>query len=241
MSENKNRVEELKKKTSLYAIVSVCLLIAGCAAYLSAKRNTPKINVQPEFSAEANTVTTTSPISANRVNEAISGVEDDRTSEAATEAISEITELSENLIVRAESFSLPVDSKVTKQYSDSKIVYSKTTDDWRSHNGIDFAGTMGDPVIAVNNGTVTDVYYDSIWGTVVEIDHGEGLIARYCGLGKGSTVDVGEKVKINQRIGNLSEIPIENGDGIHLHFETTLDGVTVNPIVALGLNENDFN
>lgn len=240
MSENENKTKQLKKKSSLYVIIAVCLLVAGCASFLTAKRSIGIQNKGEGFTASVTVKSTTEALSDSIVNEIVSGIKDDRTEITSTEpASTEPTTEPVTLIIRAESFTLPIDTPVLKKYSDAKIVYSKTTDDWRSHNGIDFSGNMGDPVIAVNNGIVKDVYSDTLWGTVVEIDHGEGLIAKYCGLGKGSTVKAGDEVKINQRIGNLSEVPIEKADGIHLHFETTLDGMTVNPIVALGLNEND--
>ncbi len=242
MSEKQTGNRDLKQKASLYTIIAVCLLVAGSASYLSAKRNilNKRDSVGPTASISQSKSERTSEY--GMVNDAVSGVRDDRTlpaDKSSTDAPPETT-TDEKLIIRAESFTLPIDTKILKNYSDSQIVYSKTTDDWRSHNGIDFSGNMGDPVAAVNNGIVTEVYSDSLWGTVVEIDHGEGLTAKYCGLGNGSTVKVGEKVKINQKIGNLSEVPIENADGVHLHFETTLDGMTVNPIIAMEMNENDF-
>ena len=239
MSEKQTKNQELKKKASLYTIIAVCLLVAGSASYLSAKRSIASGNNSVESTASVSESEKPQTLPDSKVNEIVSGIKDDRTQnapETTTAEQAETTTANQNLIVRAESFTLPIDTQVLKDYSDSQIVYSKTTDDWRSHNGIDFSGNMGDPVIAVNNGIVTEVYSDSLWGTVVVIDHGDGLIAKYYGLGNGSTVKVGDQVKINQKIGNLSEIPIENADGIHLHFETTLDGMTVNPMVALGMS-----
>lgn len=139
-------------------------------------------------------------------------------------------------IKRAETFSLPMGKTVDKSFSNGEMVQSKTMGDWRAHNGVDFRGTVGDPVIAVNNGIVKAVYDDVLWGTVVEIDHGQGLLARYCGLGKGSTPEVGTQVKINDRIGNLGTIPMESADEIHLHFEMRQDGKAVDPFAAMGLN-----
>lgn len=139
-------------------------------------------------------------------------------------------------IERAPAFSLPMGNTVDKPFSNGEMVQSKTMGDWRAHNGVDFRGTVGDPVIAVNNGIVKAVYDDVLWGTVVEIDHGQGLLARYCGLGKGSTAEVGAQVKINDRIGNLGTIPMESADEIHLHFEMRQDGKAVDPFAAMGLN-----
>ena len=109
------------------------------------------------------------------------------------------------------------------------------------HNGVDFSGATGDPVKAVNNGIVLSVKDDALWGTVVEIDHGEGMTVRYCGLGKGSTVNEGDTVKINDKVGNLSVIPIESADGVHLHFEVLINGEYSDPLAALGRASEEFN
>lgn len=158
-------------------------------------------------------------------------------SEAKTEAESEANAVlaQKDGVERAVSFVLPLGDTVDKAFSNGEMVQSKTMGDWRAHNGVDFRGTVGDPVIAVNNGIVKAVYDDVLWGTVVEIDHGQGLLARYCGLGKGSTVEVGARVKINDRIGNLGAIPIESADEVHLHFETRQDGKAVDPFEAMDL------
>lgn len=158
-------------------------------------------------------------------------------SEATTEAESEANAVlaQKDGVERAASFVLPLGGTVDKAFSNGEMVQSKTMGDWRAHNGVDFRGAVGDPVIAVNNGIVKAVYDDVLWGTVVEIDHGHGLLARYCGLGKGSTVEVGARVKINDRIGNLGAIPIESADEVHLHFETRQDGKAVDPFEAMDL------
>lgn len=158
-------------------------------------------------------------------------------SEATTEAESEANAVlaQKDGVERATSFVLPLGGTVDKAFSNGEMVQSKTMGDWRAHNGVDFRGAVGDPVIAVNNGIVKAVYDDVLWGTVVEIDHGHGLLARYCGLGKGSTVEVGARVKINDRIGNLGAIPIESADEVHLHFETRQDGKAVDPFEAMDL------
>ena len=43
---------------------------------------------------------------------------------------------------------LPLNSKVMKDYSDGDMVYSATMNDWRTHDGIDLEGKLGDKVIA---------------------------------------------------------------------------------------------
>lgn len=126
-------------------------------------------------------------------------------------------------------FSYPLGNKIAKEYSKGEIVKNKTTDDWRTHNGVDINGAKGDQVNAICDGEVTEIRDDALWGTVVTIDHGNGITADYCGLEKNSTVQPGDTVKINQKIGVLGEIPLESADGVHLHLEIHRDGVTVSP------------
>lgn len=128
---------------------------------------------------------------------------------------------------------LPLNSKVSKDYSDGDMVYSPTMDDWRTHDGIDLAGNVGDNVIAVQDGKVLEVTVDELWGDTVIIQHGNGLKARYCGVN--ATVKKDADIEQGQVIGTLTAIPIEEKDGVHIHLETEVDGKIADPIKALNL------
>lgn len=136
-------------------------------------------------------------------------------------------------ITRAAAFAVPLENEIQKGFSDGALVRSKTMGDWRVHNGADYPGAVGDPVKAINNGVVKAVYDDALWGTVVEVDHGDGLLAKYCGLGRGSTAAVGETVKVGACIGYLGEIPAEAADDAHLHLELWQDDEAVDPADVL--------
>lgn len=124
----------------------------------------------------------------------------------------------------------PLGQFITKDYSADKVVYSNTMGDWRVHNGIDFGDNRGQSVLAVTDGEVTDVREDVLWGTVLTIDHGNGIETRYSGLEKDTTPEVGTKVEAGVIIGKLGEIPIESKDGPHLHFELIINGVHKDPL-----------
>ena len=132
---------------------------------------------------------------------------------------------------------LPLGTDILKDYSHGEMVSSKTMGDWRVHNGIDFTGGKNSQVLAIQSGTVKAVYTDEMWGTVVEIDHGNTMTAKYCGLKSGTTPKKGETVKNGQEIGELASIPVEAADGLHLHLEITVNGSTVDPLAAMNRAE----
>lgn len=229
--------QKLKTKGSFYAILAVCLVIAGAGSYFTAKVATrTKLDEKGTTLTEPVTSATETQITETEVNKNVTGVPDERYETEAPESEPE----PENAIVRASEFSLPLTNAVIKDYSNGELVKSSTMGDWRAHTGIDFAGNTGDAVKAINNGIVLRVYNDALWGTIVEIDHGEGLTARYCGLEKDSTVNVGDEVKSGGKIGSLGTIPIEEADGVHLHLEVTQDGSITDPIAAMGKTANEL-
>ena len=131
------------------------------------------------------------------------------------------------------NFALPLGTQILKDYSNGEMVSSKTMNDWRVHNGIDFTGAEGAEILAIQTGTVTNVYSDEMWGIVVEIDHSNTMTAKYCGLKSGTTLKKGENVKKGGVIGKLGTIPVEQADGPHLHLEITVNGVITDPLAAM--------
>ena len=135
-------------------------------------------------------------------------------------------------------FMMPVaGGELLKAFSAGALVYNQTMGDWRVHNGVDFGGSAGNSVVAVADGTVTAVYDDSFWGTVVEIDHGNGVTAKYCGFNK-DTLEIkkGATVEGGALLGYLGTIPCEKSDLSHLHFEVIKNGTNIDPEAYL--NEN---
>lgn len=229
-----------KRAALLYGILAVCLLGVGAIVYASVNMS---LNPKPATDAgsvstqENETVRLNPQDFTQPVNDIVTGVPDDRVTASAQQDDSAVQAAADE-ISRAPSFSLPLAGAVDKAFSNGDMVQSKTMGDWRVHNGVDIRGVIGDPVIAVNNGVVKAVYDDVLWGTVVEIDHGQGMLVRYCGLGKGSTVSVGESIKINDKVGNLGTIPIEAAEEAHLHLEIRQDGEVVDPLAAMGKHAN---
>jgi murein DD-endopeptidase MepM/ murein hydrolase activator NlpD len=96
---------------------------------------------------------------------------------------------------------------------------------WGSnHKGIDMAGPLDTPVLAANIGKVIDVCLEGgptgcgLYGTVVTIDHGNGLFGNYAHMEVAFVkVKVGQEVKAGDRIGGVGSQGRSSGP--HLHFE----------------------
>ena len=96
------------------------------------------------------------------------------------------------------------------------------------HDGLDLVAPQGASVYAVADGTVSQVVRSRKGlGNVVEIDHGNGYVTRYCLLGEVMAVK-GRRVKCNQQIGTVGISPTLPAP--HLHFEVRKNGVPQDPV-----------
>jgi len=97
---------------------------------------------------------------------------------------------------------------------------------WAMHQGVDYKGSYGTPVMAVANGTVTEANYSGGWGNQVRIKHPSGLITLYAHL---SSIGVkrGQSVKRGQVIGKVGGTGKSTGP--HLHFGLMKGGQWINP------------
>lgn len=225
----------IKKYPNIYLALFVCLIAVGVGTVVGLTNAD-----SPEETTDFSRITVTWKVEddqqplTDEANIGISGIADER-----FYVVTETTERIEENKPFSGNFAMPMGTDVIKDYSNGEMVLSKTMGDWRVHNGVDFGGSAGNSVVAVADGTVTEVYDDSFWGTVVEIDHGNGMTARYCGLKSGSGLPEGSEVKKFDKIGTLGHIPVEISDEDHLHFEVLIDGENVDPLKALNKVADD--
>ncbi len=143
-----------------------------------------------------------------------------------------------------QSFIMPVPApEVTFVFAQDKLVYSKTLDDWRTHNGVDLSAERGTNVVAVADGIVTEVKNDPRYGFTVVIDHQNGLKTVYANLASGDVVSPNQKVVQGEIIGSVGNTALfEAAEQPHLHFQVFKDGVLVDPMEYLpdisGYNKN---
>lgn len=140
--------------------------------------------------------------------------------------------------------------------------------DYLNHNGCDFPVAAGTPVYAVADGTAKVVDRGcmgshrrggvppcskgdvcSAWanngnngsyGNYVYIDHGNGVVTRYCHLSTGIVIVDGQSVKQGQLLGYSGAAG--NTTGPHLHFEIRINGNPKDPaeyLTKVNVEPND--
>ena len=126
----------------------------------------------------------------------------------------------------------PCEGRVIAECSLDDLVYCAAMDDWRTHNGIDYAAAEGESVHAAAAGTVSRVYSDDMLGATVVIDHGDGISTLYGSLADIDSVKVGASVAKGDVIGTVGKsCALEKNLEPHLHFEVLKDGNPENPDV----------
>ena len=127
-------------------------------------------------------------------------------------------------------FTWPVKGTVTAGYSVEALAYNPTMGDWRTHEGVDIDVTLGTQVLCAAGGTVSDIYEHDLLGTVVEVDHGQGLVSQYGNLAAVPTVAVGDAVGTGAVLGSVGQTAAgESSQPAHLHFALYQDDQPVDP------------
>lgn len=101
------------------------------------------------------------------------------------------------------------------------------TVDTQWHLGIDLASNRQSPVEASNAGRVVFTGPNGIYGNMLVVDHGLGLMSLYAHLSD-IGVKVGQTVQKGEALGRSGETGLAGGD--HLHFALLIYGVYTSPI-----------
>lgn len=100
------------------------------------------------------------------------------------------------------------------------------------HEGVDFVGDVGTPILAAAGGTVITAEFHPQYGNMVEIDHGNGITSRYAHATK-LLVSAGDVVKAGDKVSLLGSTGRSTGP--HLHFEIRYKGVPQNPLYFVSI------
>lgn len=133
-------------------------------------------------------------------------------------------------VVASILFDLPFENAtILKNYSDSSLVYDKTTGMWCTHQAIDFNCIEGQEVKSVYDGVVSKIESSMMYGTVVYLKVSNELTVVYKGLMNDIQIKEGDEIKKGAVIGKVTSFLAEKADGVHLHLEVLKGGVLTNP------------
>lgn len=226
----------LKVLKNFYLVFSVCVLVvlAVGISYMFKYAQEQKVRKMaleyPSTYIEPKSETA-STVKDDVKKDEITAVKEEsgETKKVATETNNEVNVMS---IINDEEFKIekPVKNEIINKFSGDELIYSKTFNDYRTHNGIDIKSERSEPVFAVQNGVVENVYADALEGIVIIINHGNGYQSVYKNLSSDKMVKKGESVTKGQTISGVGETAIfEAAEESHIHFELLINGKYVNP------------
>jgi murein DD-endopeptidase MepM/ murein hydrolase activator NlpD len=94
------------------------------------------------------------------------------------------------------------------------------------HSGVDISAPMGTPVHAAADGIVVMAEFNSGYGRMVSIDHGNGMRTMYAHMSRFEVV-TGQEIRRGEILGYSGASGRVTSP--HLHFEVRLGGTPVNP------------
>lgn len=135
---------------------------------------------------------------------------------------------------------MPVlNASLYKGYYGDELAFNETLRQWETHNGIDLKVESGSSVYSILDGKIKDVYTNVLDGTVVVVEHGNGLVSTYGSLNNDVKVKVGDSVSRGDILGAVSaSANAECESGAHLHFSMTDNGKKIDPAAYLNISSN---
>ncbi len=232
-----------------YVALALCLVGAAAAAWITVDKTISSVgekenNVPVKETTDNEYVPNSSVFDVQDVDKAQENIKvddsdqsDSSSSEQSSESSNEEEEDTLSFFSSKQSFSMPLNGNVTKEFSGGELVKYESINEWRTHDGIDIEAAVGTEVKAAADGTVKSVTNDPLWGTMVEIGHSDNIVTIYSGLTDPAAVAVGDEVKAGDVIGTVGETNLaEIGENSHIHFAMKQDGKFIDPKEKLGIN-----
>lgn len=131
------------------------------------------------------------------------------------------------------SFILPVSGSLSKSHDPKLQVYSNTMNDYRTHLGVDLTTAENAPVYAAADGTVSKIWKDDWMGYCIAVKHSGNCYTIYQNLSETlpDGIKEGSAVRSGQLIASVGDsAALEIAEEPHLHFEMTINDLSVNPL-----------
>ncbi|MDO4564635.1 MAG: M23 family metallopeptidase [Clostridia bacterium] len=234
--QQKFNIKDFFKKQGLYIALALCLLVVGAAVLILALPQDEEQTAQNDDPIVVD--------ADNSNDQPLSEVQSKATVVPQTQLPTSTPMASASIIPTAEptptpkakttttttKADAPVSGEIIWGFATDKLIYSKTLDQWMTHDGVDIAAAEGTEVKCVLSGTVKEVYEDDALGFTVIVEHSSNRTTLYANLSESIPVKAGDKVNAGTVIGTvgssaISECALEP----HLHFAFYVDGVAKDP------------
>ena len=154
----------MRYATYIYAALALCVLTVLAVSIISAANRVPDIEISmPEVSVPS-VIRDTSKSPAERGEKPVDGEQSGVTAD-----------ISEPPVMEDVKFVVPCEGKIQKGHSVTKLVFSETMQDYRTHSGIDISADVGTKVVAYSDGKIISVSDDPLMGKTITISHEGGL------------------------------------------------------------------
>ena len=233
---NSGAFRKFFQEKGYYIVLFLCIAAVGISGYIFVRSAiSEKNSLNDETLSVATTTTVPSAPESSKPIKPAAQAEDSAVT-AAAEDPGDLTPASKpdpDETVRAAASSVrvwPVSGEAQAAYSVDALQYNATTQDWRTHAGVDLTAAVGTPVRAAGSGVVTAVYDDEYLGTTVIVNHPDGHVSQYSNLAVMPSVSAGDSVEAGQTIGAVGATALlEIADEPHLHFAVYANGDTIDP------------
>ena len=232
-----NSLKKFLREKGYYIVLALCVAAVGVSGYLfvrTASDQGPAIS-DPSLSVPLTVPNETTGSKGSGDKSESTSTPSSTVGQEAAEDAAGSAELTEDTAETAVSATVrPHGGDTIAVFSVDALAYNETTQDWRTHEGVDIAADLGIQVKAAAGGTVTAIEQDYFMGTTVTIDHGNDMVSVYSNLAEQPTVEVGDVVTTGDIIGSVgSTAKAESLAASHLHLEMMKDGAYVDPLEYL--------
>lgn len=122
----------------------------------------------------------------------------------------------------------PTSGDVTSRFGWRSAPFGGGSSDF--HPGLDIANEVGTPIMAAADGVVVYSGWNSGYGKLLQIDHGNSIETLY-GHCSELVAKVGQKVRKGELIAYMGSTGYSTGS--HLHYEVRVNQTAVNPVTFL--------
>ena len=234
---NETKFSRFIKGKGFYVALFACVAVVGAAGFITYSQTAERL--QNQLSSAKSDSSAKNEWSYSDASNANANKNDEPKETTAPVTTTAPTTTPKAVQTQTQPLIMPLNGEVINAFSNGNLVKSKTLNCWKTHDGVDIKGTIGDQVKSMTSGKVTSVTEDPLWGVCVTIDHGNGLQGVYCGLNKTVAVKVDQKVSAGTVIGALGDTAqCEIADVSHLHFGLKKNGTWVDPITTINGKTN---